>query len=71
MTNVRRAVETDISYFKKVVEQSILELCKDSYTEEQIGALLKQYPGPVLYRKWISERVLLVAEKEGEIVGFA
>jgi GNAT superfamily N-acetyltransferase len=71
MINIRRAEEQDISYFKEVVEESILELCKNHYSEEQIDALLKQYPGPELYRKWISERVLLVAEKEGTIVGFA
>lgn len=71
MTNIRRAVENDISEFKLVVKESILELCKDYYSAEQIDALLKQYPGFELYKKWISERVLLIAEKDEKIVGFA
>lgn len=46
-------------------------LCRDFYTDVQLDALLKQYPGQEVYSKWLPERVLVVAEQEGEITGFA
>ena len=71
MTHIRNARESDIVRFKEIIEASILELCKDFYTQEQIEALLKQYPSPALYKKWLWERVLIVAENDDEVIGFA
>ena len=71
MITVRKAISEDIDEFKKVVVESVLELCKDHYTQAQLKSLLAQYPGRELYEKWIDERVLVVAEDEGKIVGFA
>ena len=41
MTHIRNAQENDIDKFKDIIEASILELCKDFYTQQQIEALLK------------------------------
>jgi GNAT superfamily N-acetyltransferase len=71
MLTTRRATFGDIDEFKNVVAESVLELCKDYYTPEQLKSLLAQYPGRNVYEKWIHERVLVVAESEGKIVGFA
>lgn len=71
MTQIRNATEGDIGPFKEIIESSISEFCKDYYTSTQIDSLLGQYPGPALYQKWLTERVLIVAEDETGIVGFA
>lgn len=71
MVNIRRAEVDDIEHFKEVVESSITVLCKDHYSQDQINGLLKQYPVPELYKRWLNERILLVAEKDSKIVGFA
>jgi len=67
----RRATAEDIDEFKDVVVDSVLELCNGHYTPEQLQSLLAQYPHREVYGSWIHERVLLVAESEGEIIGFA
>ncbi len=71
MVVIRSARADDIDDFKEVVKSSITVLCKDYYSEEQIEGLLKQYPGPELYRRWLNERVLIVAEMDEKIIGFA
>ena len=58
MITTRKAVSQDIDEFKKVVVESVLELCKDCYTPTQLKSLLGQYPARELYEKWIHERVL-------------
>jgi len=68
---IRRAVVGDIDEFKDVVVKSVLELCKDYYSPEQLNSLLAQYPNRDIYQRWIHERVLVVAEHDGRIVGFA
>lgn len=68
---IRMATASDIDCFMAVVETSILALCREAYTQQQIDALLQQYPGPNLYKKWLTERILIVAENEGGIIGFA
>jgi ribosomal protein S18 acetylase RimI-like enzyme len=71
MITIRRAVAGDIDDFKNVVVESVLESCKGHYTSAQLASLLAQYPGREVYEKWLDERLLLVAEDEGKIVGFA
>jgi len=71
MIITRRAAPEDIDRFKTVVVQSVLELCRGHYTQAELKSLLAQYPGRELYEKWIRERVLVVAEDEGAIVGLA
>ena len=69
--NIRKATKDDIEPFKEVVRTSILEMCADYYSQEQLEALLGQFPASEVYEKWISDRLLLVAEENGSIVGFA
>lgn len=71
LITTRRATVEDIDAFKDVVVKSVLELCQAYYTPEQLASLLAQYPQRSLYARWIDERVLMVAECDGEIVGFA
>jgi len=71
MINIRNAIQVDIEQFKVVIESSILAFCKDYYTTDQIDALLGQYPDAALYTKWIDDRVLIVAENENSVIGFA
>lgn len=71
MIEIRKAVKDDIEQFKEVAKTSIMEFCKDFYAPDQINALLGQFPEHDLYSKWIEERVLIVAESNGRIVGFA
>ena len=71
MITARKAISEEFDDFKKVVVESVLELCKHHYTHAQLKSLLAQYPGRELYEKWIHERVLVVAEDDGKIVGFA
>ena len=71
MIVTRKANSEDIDDFKKVVNESVLELCKNHYTAEELQSLLAQYPNRQLYEKWFHERVLVVAEHEGMIIGFA
>ena len=71
MITTRRAIAQDIDDFKNVVVESVLVLCKDCYISEQLKSLLVQYPDRGVYEKWLQERVLVVAEHEGKIVGFA
>ncbi len=71
MISTRWAHSEDIDDFKKVVVESILDLCKGHYTLEELQSLLAQYPSRDLYEKWLHERVLVVAEHDGKIVGFA
>ena len=71
MVTTRLARSEDIDDFKNVVVESIHELCKWHYAPEELESLLAQYPGRDLYEKWLHERVLVVAEVEGKIVGFA
>jgi len=69
--NIRLATERDIDQFRRVIEASILVLCADDYNPQQLAALLKQYPGPKLYRQWLRSRVLIVAKNDTGVVGFA
>ena len=71
MIRIRNATQDDIEPFKEVIKSSILVLCKDFYTPDQIKALLGQFPDFDLYAKWIDERVLIVAENNGVVIGFA
>lgn len=71
MIAIRNAISTDIDKFKRVITASILELCKDYYTQNELNSLLAQYPERKLYDIWLHERVLLVADDGNEIVGFA
>lgn len=71
MISVRPAIAADIDEFKHVIIESVLEFCKHFYTPRQIISLLSQYPNRNLYEKWIQERVLVVAEHDGKIIGFA
>ena len=71
MITTRRATSEDIDDFKIIIVESVLELCKGYYTPEQLNSLLAQYPDRNVYEKWIHERVLVVAEHEIDIVGFA
>lgn len=71
MISTRRAHSGDIDDFKNVIAESILGLCKGHYTPEELQSLLAQYPSRDLYEKWLHERVLVIAEDEGKIVGFA
>ena len=71
MIDVRRATVHDIEQLKNLVIASVLELCKEHYTPKELQSLLAQYPRRELYEKWIDERVLVVAEYKGTIVGFA
>lgn len=71
MITIRKATSQDIDEFKSVIIASILELCKDCYTQKEIKSLLAQYPDRELYEKWILERVLVIAAHENNIVGFA
>ena len=71
MITTRKARSEDIDDFKIVIVESVLELCKGYYTPEQLNSLLAQYPLRNVYERWIQERVLVVAEHEGKIVGFA
>lgn len=71
MIITRKANSADIDGIKKVVNESVLELCKNHYTAEELQSLLAQYPSRQLYEKWLHERVLVVAEHEGKIIGFA
>jgi putative acetyltransferase len=68
---IRKATKEDIESFKEVIRTSILELCADYYSQEQLEALLSQFPAIEVYEKWINDRLLLVAEEKGNIVGFA
>ena len=71
MTTTRMASADDIADVKNVIAESIRALCKDHYTPEQLTSLLTQYPRREVYEKWLCERILVVAEQEGKIVGFA
>ena len=71
MITTRRATSGDIEEFKKIIVASVLQLCKGHYTSEELKSLLAQYPSRKLYEKWIHERVLVVAEYDDKIVGFA
>jgi ribosomal protein S18 acetylase RimI-like enzyme len=71
MIVIRAATSGDIENFKNVIRTSILCLCKDHYTSEEISSLLKQYPENELYECWIKDRVLMVAENKNSIVGFS
>jgi len=71
MIEIREAREDDIEQLKEVVASSISELCKGHYTPVQLEELLGQYPGKDVYRKWLRERVLIVATNEAGVVGFA
>jgi len=71
MIITRKANSTDIDGFKKVVNESVLELCKNHYTTDELQSLLAQYPNRQLYEMWLHERVLVVAEDDGKIIGFA
>ena len=71
MLQIRNATSDDVETFKEVVRTSVLGLCKDHYTPEELDSLLEQYPGRELYEKWINDRVLLVAESECGVIGFA
>ena len=71
MTHLRRATKDDIDSFKKVIRMSILELCKDFYSDEEISSLCAQYPAKGIYESWLGDRVMIVAEDANEIVGFA
>jgi GNAT superfamily N-acetyltransferase len=71
MITTRRATKEDIDEFKNVIIESVLELCKEFYTPKQLNSLLRQYPHRKLYEKWIEERVLVVAELEKQMIGFA
>ena len=71
MIRIRNATQDDIEPFKEVIKSSILVLCKDFYTPDQIKALLGQFPDFDLYAKWIDERVLIVAENNGVVIGVA
>lgn len=55
MVVIRSATEEDIDNFKEVVTSSISILCRDFYSEEQLKGILKQYPEPGLYKRWINE----------------
>ena len=71
MIRIQDASADDIAAFKQVVEASVRLLCNACYTPVQIAALLGHYPAAEVYRKWLSQRVLIVA-KDGEcVVGFA
>ena len=61
MINVRKATAQDVDELKQVVRDSVLALCKDFYTHNQLESLLTQYPGREVYEKWLHERLLLVA----------
>ena len=69
--DIRKVTKEDIEPFKKVIKDSIIELCKEYYSSEQIEALLGQFPSVQVYEKWMNERLLLVAEENGNILGFA
>ena len=71
MLEIRNVMVEDIDHFKEVVKSSIMVLCKDYYSEEQLEALLKEYPTAELYKRWINERVLIVAEMDSKVIGFA
>ena len=61
----------DIHSSKEVVRSSILELCKNHYSTNEMSSLLEQYPDKDIYKAWLDKRVLLVAEDDNQIVGFA
>ena len=69
--SIRKATKEDIEPFKKVIKASVLVMCADYYSQEQLEALLGQFPASEVYEKWINDRLLLVAEENGNIVGFA
>lgn len=69
--DIRKVTKEDIESFQNVIKDSIIELCKEYYSSEQIEALLGQFPSGQVYEKWMNERLLLVAEESGNIVGFA
>ena len=71
MVNIRKATKNDIVQFKEVIKSSILFLCRDYYTLDQLRALLGQFPEHTLYEKWLNERVMVVAENNQGIIGFA
>jgi len=62
--NIRQATKIDIDQFKELIKESILVSCDAYYSREQFSA-------SEVYEKWIHGRLLLVAEKNGDIVGFA
>ena len=69
--DIRKATKEDIEPFKEVIKASILELCAPYYSQAQLEALLAQFPANEVYQKWITDRLLLVAEENGNIIGFA
>ena len=53
MITARKANPEDIDKFKKVVVESVLELCKEHYLRAELKSLLAQYPSRELHEKWI------------------
>lgn len=71
MITIRYATSEDIKIIKEIIKHSILELCKEYYTMNELQSLLAQYPDFQRYQKWLADRVLLVAENDCGRVGFA
>jgi GNAT superfamily N-acetyltransferase len=66
---IRRARDTDRDAIWRVHVHSIRALCTGWYGEAEIGVWVGRLT-PEVYRGAILNRVVLVAEQDGEIVGF-
>jgi GNAT superfamily N-acetyltransferase len=68
-TEVRRARDTDREAIWRVHTASIRGLCAGWYGETEIGVWVGRLT-PDVYRGAILNRVMLVAEQDGEMIGF-
>jgi putative acetyltransferase len=67
---LRRARDTDRDAIWRVHTHAIQALCAGWYAERQIAVWVARL-SPDLYRGAILHRVMLVAEREADVVGFA
>ena len=66
---VRQATQADLGDIAVVHRQSIRELCKAHYSAEQLDAWTAALQAGA-YSKLLSTHELLVAEEDGELLGF-
>jgi GNAT superfamily N-acetyltransferase len=67
--DIRRARDTDREAIWRVHSESIRGLCAGWYGEAEIGIWVGRLT-PEVYRGAILNRVVLVAEQDGEMIGF-
>ena len=67
---IRRGKQEDLSFLKRLFEETILEVCQADYSPQQLATWASGAQKSTLWQRILNEQILLVAEIEMKIVGF-